>query len=250
MIHGIENIVKSIPVLLNGYNIHVKAEKLDLLSRACALVPGGLRTSVDLGGVWRVNGAYTHHLATKLAMKKAIIVDTDFAAAALKRLEKHGAVHFIKGDFGDDGIVNDVGPVDVVVLFDVLLHQVAPDWDEIIRKYASITNCFIVYNQQYVRGGETIRLTDLPFEEYTACVPRLANGIYREVYDHADEPCPRYGKNWKDIHIIWQWGITDNDLRKVFDTAGFREIFYRNYGRFGNLRHFENHGFIFVKKTA
>ncbi len=248
MIHCIENILKSIPVLLNGYNIHVKAGKLELLSRACAMTPGGLKTSVDLGGVWRVNGAYTHYLATKCAMKKAIIVDTDFTAATLKRLEKHGAVHFVKGDFGDDGIVNDVGPVDVVVLFDVLLHQVSPDWDEIIRKYAPLTRCCVIYNQQYVGGGETIRLTDLPIEKYSEYAPRLADGVYRHIYDHADEPCPHYGKKWKDIHLVWQWGITDDDLRRKLDAAGFREIFYRNYGRFGNIRHFENHGFIFVKK--
>jgi hypothetical protein len=240
MIHSIENILKSIPVLLNGYNIHVKAEKLDLLSRACAMAPGGLKTSVDLGGVWRVNGAYTHYLATKCAMKKAIIVDTDFTAAALKRLGNLNNSRLVKGDFGDDGIVNDVGPVDVVVLFDVLLHQVSPDWDAIIRKYAPLTRCFAIYNQQYISGGETIRLTDLPIEEYVEYAPRLADG--------ADELCPHYGKKWKDIHLVWQWGITDNDLRKKLDTSGFREIFYRNYGRFGNIRHFENHGFIFVKK--
>jgi hypothetical protein len=58
---------------------------------------------------------------------------------------------------------------------------------------------------------------------------------------------PVYGKPWRDIHNIFQWGITDADLRSFLKTLGFREVFYANHGQFSNLAAFENHGFIFVK---
>ena len=108
--------------------------------------------------------------------------------------------------------------------------------------------CFIIFNQQFIGSSETIRLTDLPLNEYVELVPSRKDDFYQFVYQHADEICPEYQKRWKDVHNIWQWGITDDDLRGELRSQNFEEIFYRNYGKFGNLKRFENHGFVFLKK--
>jgi len=68
------------------------------------------------------------------------------------------------------------------------------------------------------------------------------------VYEHASEVHPEYKKPWKDIHNIFQWGITDDDLRSTMDGLGYCEAHYKNHGRFSDLPAFENHAFIFVKK--
>ena len=58
---------------------------------------------------------------------------------------------------------------------------------------------------------------------------------------------PEYQKPWKDIHNIWQWGITDSDLRNQMKSLKFEEIYYKNHGWFSTLPAFEDHSFVFVK---
>jgi hypothetical protein len=58
---------------------------------------------------------------------------------------------------------------------------------------------------------------------------------------------PVYRKPWPDIHNIFQWAITDQDLRNVMTRLGFQEVYFRNHGRFSNLTAFENHAFVFLR---
>lgn len=144
-------------------------------------------------------------------------------------------------------MIASIGTVDVAFFFDVLLHQADPSWDEVLDAYARVASCITIFNQQYIAGESTLRLTSLPLEKYIAIAPRGRDAVYRHVYAHADEIHPEYHKRWRDIHNIFQWGITDRDLRAHMQGLGFREVFYRNYGRFSDLPAFENHGFVFVR---
>jgi hypothetical protein len=42
----------------------------------------------------------------------------------------------IEGNFGESSIAEQIESVYVIFLFDVLLHQVSPDWDEILEMYS------------------------------------------------------------------------------------------------------------------
>ena len=67
--------------------------------------------------------------------------------------------------------MDQVGRVDAIFLFDVLLHQVAPDWDTILEMYAKNVRVFGIYNQQWTGADTTVRLLDLGEEEYFRNVP-------------------------------------------------------------------------------
>jgi hypothetical protein len=127
-----------------------------------------------------------------------------------------------------------------------LLHQVAPDWDEVLDIYAPLTQCFIVFNQQWVGTDSTIRLLDLGEDEYFQNVPHSKERqTYSDLFLKLDQKHPKYNKLWRDIPNIWQWGITDVDLQEKFKSLGFHLQYYKNCGPFGNLKNFEDHAFVF-----
>ncbi|MGK0260447.1 MAG: hypothetical protein ACI96M_003895 [Candidatus Azotimanducaceae bacterium] len=64
-----------------------------------------------------------------------------------------------------------VPSVDCIFLFDVLLHQVNPNWDTVLRRCAEKTDCFVIYNQQWIGSPITTRLLELGHDEYFASTP-------------------------------------------------------------------------------
>ncbi len=56
---------------------------------------------------------------------------------------------------------------------------------------------------------------------------------------------PQHQRIYRDIHNIWQWGITDEDLIGKMSALGFKLLFYKNAGKLFNLENFESHAFVF-----
>jgi hypothetical protein len=249
-IRTLQNIVRGIPNLFLGYNVYVNRDKFRLIDRALGAVLPGARSLADLGGVWRVNAAYARYALSRHALDRAVLVDADISERLYRGLSAIERLTIIQGDFADASIAEQVGPIDVVLFFDVLLHQANPDWDAVLARYASLARCMVIYNQQYLPSESTVRLTALPMEEYTRIISDDRTEIYEEVYARKNEIHPGYRKPWGDIHEIIQWGITDRDLRATMERLGFSEAYYRNYGRFSGLPAFENHGFVFVKRGS
>jgi len=238
---------QNLPNLLQGFNIYVNREKLRLIDRTFSSLFPGARSFADLGGIWKVNAAYSRYSLKKFPIDRGILVDTDIPPGLNSRLRRYQKLEVIQGDFGDQTIVDRIGCVDVIYLFDVLLHQANPDWDQIISRYAKNCPCFVIYNQQFIRGDETVRLTDLPFEDYLELTSRFREDFCRYVYEHRNEIHPKFNKPWKDIHTIAQWGITDDALRGLMRGLGYREVHFGNHGMFVNLPAFENHAFVFKR---
>ena len=239
---------RNLPNFLQGYNIYVNRDKLRLIELVFRQLQPDARSFADLGGAWKVNGAYSIHAVKSCGAQKGAIVDTNFSPAVLDRLARYPSIESIQDDFASDRVVSRIGEVDVILLFDVLLHQANPDWDDILRRYAAHCPCFVIYNQQFVQGPATIRLTDLSYDEYVAIASDHASDTVRHVYGHRDEIHPRYGKPWKDIHNISQWGITDKGLRSIMSGLGYREAYFKNHGMFYGLPAFEEHAFIFLRR--
>jgi hypothetical protein len=220
--------------------------KLDLIDFACSQF--NLHTFADLGGVWGVEGGYTFYTLEKHDVSSASLVDTHPTDVVQRRARKFAQLRVVTGNFGDKMIVRKVGDVDAIFLFDVLLHQVAPDWDRILEMYARRTKCFIIYNQQWIGSEQTVRLLELGEEEYFRNVPhQRTEKPYDSLFQKLEEKHPDHDRPWKDVHHIWQWGITDTDLRVKVESLGFRLQFRKNCGRFGTLPNFENHAFVFTK---
>ncbi|MGB5875598.1 MAG: hypothetical protein WBH56_17890 [Bacteroidota bacterium] len=234
--------------LARGYNLYVNREKLRLIDQTFSIVAPDASSFADLGGVWRVNAAYARYIIKRYPVERGVLVDTDYPGWLMKRLRRIPRLDVISGDFASPAAVSAVGKVDIAIFFDVLLHQANPHWDDVLSLYAKSTDCIVIYNQQYVAGSKSIRLTDLPLEEYTTLTSERRAEFYKQVYSHRDEIHPGYQKPWGDIHSIAQWGITDADLREHMASLGYTERYFRNYGRFLDLPAFENHAFIFARK--
>jgi len=247
IVRKLQKALRNVPNLFQGYNIYVNRDKLKLIDLTFREFKPHARSFADLGGVWKVDAAYSIHAMKKPRMEKGVLVDTHVPSPLRTLLGRFPNLQVIEGDFASNATVDAIGDIDVVFLFDVLLHQANPDWDEVLERYSPHCGCFVIYNQQYIRGSTTIRLTDLPFDEYIALASDHAMEVTQHVYDHPTEIHPQYRKPWKDIHNITQWGITDEGLRTTMERMGFQEVFYRNYGMFIDLPAFEDHAFVFTR---
>jgi len=246
-IRKLKKAIKNIPNLLNGYNFYANKEKFHLIDKAFYNLSPGEKSFADLGGVWKVNAAYTFYALKNHLISEAYLVDTNFNDTVNEQANKFEKLKCLKGDFTDIKIIKKLGIVDAVFFFDVLLHQVKPDWNEVLTRYSSITDCMIIYNQQFIDSKKTIRLAEYSLEEYKNITPERDDELYEFIYLNKEKINSEYNKKWGDIHNIWQWGITDEDLRSCMSDLGFSEVYFKNYGRFSDLEKFENHGFVFIK---
>jgi len=220
--------------------------KLRLIDFACTHLD--VRSFADLGGVWNVDGGYTLYAVAQPGVERGYLVDTDMTPGVVAACENRPSVELIECNFGNPSVPQQIGSVDAVFLFDTLLHQVKPDWDEVLELYAPRTRHFLVFNPQYLRSENSVRLLELGKEEYFRNVPHPPEyDVYKMVFDNPDEIHPRHGRPNRDIFNIWQWGITGRDLMRKMEELDFGLAYFRNCGRFGGLRNFENHAFVFTR---
>ena len=243
----LKRVISAVINVLQGYNARANRQKFDLIHRTFTSIMPYAKSFADLGGVWNVNAAYTEYTLRNFLIERAILVDTDFPPGLNQRLSRWNQLQVIKEDFTSQTIANSIENVDVIFLFDVLLHQAHPHWDEVLARYSQICSSMIIFNQQWIRSTKSVRLTNMPLEEYLLTVPNQKGHAYREYFAHRDEIHPKFQKRYIDIHNMWQWGITDKDLRSTMSELGFHEAFSANFGRFSDLASFENHAFVFVR---
>jgi SAM-dependent methyltransferase len=209
-------------------------------------------TSVaDLGGVWAVDAGYSFHALEHHAPARAVLVDDDITPRVRERAAAFGQLELLEQNFGLERTPGDVGPIGVVLLFDVLLHQVDPDWDEILHRYAPHAQAFAIVNPMWSprEGGETgtVRLLDLGEARYRQAVPPQDN--LEGLFGRLDEINPQRGRPWRDVHDVWQWGITDADLRAKLDALGFEVAFSERHGRWRGLEDFEDCAYVFRRRA-
>ena len=229
----------------SGRDSYLNPDKLALIDYVYQL---GARSFADLGALWGVHGGYAFYAASREGARRVVVVDTHPTDSFMENKKQFGStIEFIRGSFGDRAVEAKVGAVDAIFLFDVLLHQVKPDWHEILDLYAPSCRHFVIYNQQFTASEKTVRLLDFGEEEYFRNVPHSpAEEPYVSLFEKLEQKHPDYETRiWKDVHHIWQWGITDRDLIAKCNLLGFRTMLYKNCGRFGSLQNFENHAFVF-----
>lgn len=231
-------------------NENLLLDKLALIDFAFQEVITNPQSFADLGGVWNVEGGYTFYPLEKYDIKSAFLVDLAFTDGVKEKSNKYNNLTLINGNFGDKKVINQLGNVDAIFLFDVLLHQVNPNWDDILTLYSSVSDCLVIYNQQFINSENTVRLLDLGYDEYventhyTKDNPTL-NTVFANMYDMH----PTKQRIWKDITDIWQWGITDNDLCDKMETLGYTLKYYKNCGRMNyQTKNWEDHAFIFQRQ--
>lgn len=202
----------------------------------------------DLGGVWGVDGGYTFYALDKYKVQKAFLVDMTFTKAVIRKARKYQLLTLLNMEFGDQTVIHRLGQPDGILLFDVLLHQVNPNWDQVLEMYANVAKYILIYNPQLIASDETMRLVDLSEQEYFDNVPcTREEEPYKSAFDKMYEIHPQRRRMYRDIQDIWQWGIVDRDLIDRMTALDFTMQYYKNCGKFGRLKNFENHVFLFSK---
>lgn len=216
----------------------------------------GLRSFADLGGSWGVHGGYAYQALLAYPVEQAYLVDDFVPEPVTMRFQTYPNFNIIKGAFGLPTTVAALPQVDALFFFDILLHQVAPNWDEVLGLYAPKARHLLIYNQQWVGSDRTVRLVDMTPEAYrantpfAAAEPEAALEAVKTIYAGFGKPHTNFGgKNRRDCPDIWQWGITTPDLVARCWTLGFKLDRMSNYGPFApQLPSFENHGYWFTRR--
>lgn len=226
------------------HTIRIDRDKVDIVDQAFSSF--GAQSFADLGAVSPPESAYTSYALDKYTVQDAVLVDTEITPAVTERAKKYPQLRVINGDYGSQAVVDQVGGVDAIFLFDVLLHQVAPDWDDLLEMYAKNVRLLAIYNRQWIGSDTTVRLLDLGEKEYYRKVPAdPKEEPYKNLFKKLDEKHPYAGRPWRDVSSIWQWGITDDDLESTAARLGFKLLYKKWCGQLGE--HFENQAFIFAR---
>jgi hypothetical protein len=231
-------------VLDNFQPMSIARDKVEIIDQAFSSF--GVQSFADLGAVRTKEGAYTFHALDNYPANYAALVDSDLPPTLIECAKRYPQLHLINGDFGSRAVVDQIGRVDAIFLFDVLLHQVAPDWSTTLEMYAKNVRVLGIYNQQWTGTDTTVRLLDLGEKEYFRRVPvDPKSETYEGLFDKLDQKHPYADALWRDVHSIWQWGITDEDLVSTAARLGFKLVYMKWCGNLGE--HFENKAFIFAR---
>ncbi|MGK0260448.1 MAG: hypothetical protein ACI96M_003896 [Candidatus Azotimanducaceae bacterium] len=61
--------------------------------------------------------------------------------------------------------------------------------------------------------------------------------VYHDLFAKLDTKHPHYeNRNWRDVHHIWQWMITNAELEAVMKELGYRKPYFADFGAFGDLK--------------
>lgn len=213
-----------------------------------ALARYDIRSMVDLGGCWGVNGAYLLGALERGKLDRALLVDGTITPLTRERGSVFPQLELVEAALGDEQTVETVGKVDAAIMFDILLHQVAPDWDEFLARYAANVDTLIIYNQGWL-GPATIRFADLGVDAYLERVFHVDETRIRAWFDEHGEWNAEQNKSWRDVHNFWQWGITQDALVGRLWKLGYRVDLLRNDGLFDpRFREVEAIGLIARKR--
>ncbi|MCU1594798.1 MAG: hypothetical protein JWO12_2190 [Frankiales bacterium] len=184
------------------------------------------RSVADLGGVWAVEGGYVRYALDRPGVTAGVLVDTGLTDAVRSFAAADPRLRLVSGEFGSEASVAAVGQVDVVLLLDVLLHQVGPDWDEVLRRYSKTARCIVIVEPTWT-GDDVVRFWDLGEEGYRANTP--SDGAVPQ-WSQLDDIHPGYGRPHRDVHEYWQWGLPDHARRDLMAGLGWTCAYWADHG--------------------
>ena len=196
-----------------------------------ALANFEIRSIADLGACWGVHAGYLLHALDLVELDRAVVVDGSITDLTRERAEPWSQVEFVEAALGEQTTVDKVGKVDAAIMFDILLHQVSPDWPEFLERYSNNVDTLIIHNQGW-RGDETVRFPDFEVDEYLRRVYQHDERGVREWYSRHDQWHEAQQRPWRDVHNFWQWGITTKDLVGILWDLGYAIEAFENVGLF------------------
>ncbi|MQA73285.1 MAG: hypothetical protein GEU88_02850 [Solirubrobacterales bacterium] len=199
-------------------------------------------------------GQYAFHAIDKPTVRRGALVDVrpsrprSHLLSALEQAAERPGMRVLDTSFSDPRAVDEIGQVDAILLFDVLVRMVDPDWDRVLRLYAPATASFVIANPQWQRGDATVRLIDLGRDSYLEAVPPW--DAHRELFDRLHDWHEAQQRQFRDTLNVWQWGITDADLQARMGDLGFALAREWRLGPHREAAGFANKAFVFSRSAA
>ena len=196
-------------------------------------------------------GQYALFTMDKPTVRSGALVDVaawrarDHLLNVIEQAAERPGLRVLEGSFSDPETVTELGQVDAVLLFDVLLRMVDPDWDRVLELYAPATSYFVVANAQWEPDKSTVRLIDLGREGYLEAVPAWPNHV--ELFAHLEEWDPGQERPYREGSQVWQWGISDADLKAKMEELGFSLDQERSLNQPPDTEGFVNKTFVFSR---
>jgi hypothetical protein len=201
------------------YSHPLKPAKTALIDMA--LEKYKIRSIVDLGGCWGVHGGYTFHALDHGKIKKAYIVDGHMTDPTKERAQNYPQLELISGALGDTEIAKKIGNVDAIIMYDIILHQVNPNWDKFLEIWGKQAKHLIIYNQDWTLDAEPVRFIDRGADWYIKNVPSGGEGPVKNWFAAHDTFNEATKGKLRDVHYFWQWGIPLKSLTKKLEKIGF-----------------------------
>jgi hypothetical protein len=196
-------------------------------------------------------GEHAFYAIEKPTVSEGVLADArptrarDQLLTAIERAGEHAGMRVVDGDIVDPATIHEIGQVDAILMFNLLLHMVAPDWGRVIELYAPFTSCFVMTNPQWAEHEHSIRLVELGRERFLEAVTPSA--AHLSLFDRLDEWYPTQNRTHRDSRSVWQWGITDIDLEAKMADLGFGLDYRRSLGPFPGASGFERKAFVFSR---
>ncbi len=207
--------------------------------------------SLDFGEAF---GQAAFHTIDKPSVQRGVLVDArarrprDHLLSAIEQAAELPGMEVLDGTFSDPETVTEIGHVDAVLLFDLLVRMVDPDWDRLLEMYAPATSAFVIANPQWEGGKTTVRLIDLGRERYLTAVPPWRSHI--ELFDRLDEWHEGQQRPYRNALHVWQWGLTDADLERKMDELGFSREREWTFKPPPSTEGFVNKSFVFARSDG
>jgi hypothetical protein len=195
-------------------------------------------------------GQFAFYAIDKPSVERGVLIDVrasrprDHVLSAIEQAAERPGMEVLDSDFADPVTLEEVGKVDAILLFDVLNRMVDPDWDQMLELYAPATSSFVIANPQW-DGDTSVRLIDLGPEKYAEAVPSWE--AHRELFERLDEWHEGQERLYRDANHVWQWGITDADLRTRMEQLGFTLAREWSLGAPPDTEGFVNKAFVFAR---
>ena len=167
---------------------------------------------MDVGACWGGNGGYTFHALESGKIERALILDGEITDLTRKRAAGDPRIALVEGHIGDAELVAALPDCDAAIIFDVLLHQVAPDWDEFLLRYSGKVNHLVIWNQDWIGSDSSVRYVERGLAWYLENVGEADEARIRRWFARHDDIAPRFGRPWRDVPDFWQWGIVSSEL--------------------------------------
>jgi hypothetical protein len=209
-------------------DVPIDAAKARLVSDAIDRY--GLKSIMDVGACWAVHGGYTFHALESGKIDRAVVLDGEITDLTRERAAGDARIVMREGNIGDADFIAALPACDAAIMFDVLLHQVAPDWDEFLIRYCGRVNHVVIWNQDWIGSGSSVRYVERGLEWYLGNVGDTDAARITRWFERHDEISPRWGRPWRDVPDFWQWGIVSAELIDTMRRAGFRLDYFDNCG--------------------